>query len=295
MLLQVFCDSIFCLQMNLTKKILAYIKITRPINVIMTFLVVVVAILISEKEQTELTAIFLASLAAAFTAAAGNIINDIYDIETDRISHPERVLVLSSISKKAALNEYRLLNLIAIIISSGVSDILLLIVISSTIILFFYSFYLKKLPLIGNITVAFLTGLVFIYGGFAAGNSTAAIIPAVFAFLINLIREIVKDIQDIEGDSKLNCKTFPIRFGILASKRLVILISIVLILFTLYPFVTQLYRIEYFIVVMLIVNPVLVLSLKYLFDEKKVNNLNIVSRLLKLNMVVGLLAIYLGK
>jgi 4-hydroxybenzoate polyprenyltransferase len=281
--------------MNLTKKILAYIKITRPINVIITFLVVVVAILISEKEQTELTAIFLASLAAAFTAAAGNIINDIYDIETDRISHPERVLVLSSISKKAALNEYRLLNLIAIIISSRVSDILLLIVISSTIILFFYSFYLKKLPLIGNITVAFLTGLVFIYGGFAAGNSTAAIIPAVFAFLINIIREIVKDIQDIEGDSKLNCKTFPIRFGILASKRLVILISIVLILFTLYPFVTQLYRIEYFIVVMLIVNPVLVLSLKYLFDEKKVNNLNIVSRLLKLNMVVGLLAIYLGK
>ena len=84
-----------------------------------------------------------------------------------------------------------------------------------------------------------ITGLAFIYGGFAADNPDAAVIPAVFAFLINLIREIVKDVQDIEGDSKLNYQTFPIRFGIDTSKRLVILISLVLILFTLYPFVTQ--------------------------------------------------------
>ena len=295
MLLQLFWGSIFCLQMNLKKKIFAYIKIARPINVIITFLVVIVAILISEKEQTELIVIVLASLAAAFTAAAGNIVNDIYDIETDRVSHPNRVLVLGIITKKEAAIEYRFLNLIAIIISSFLSTGLLLIVITSIIILFFYSYTLKRKPLIGNITVAFLAGLVFIYGGIAAGNPKAAIIPATFAFLINLIREIVKDVQDIEGDSKLNYKTFPIRFGIDGSKLMVILLSIVLILLTLYPFVAQLYRIEYFIVVMLIVNPVLILCLKYLFDKKKENNPSRISRLLKLNMVIGLLAIYFGK
>ena len=89
--------------MNLTKKIFAYIKITRPINVIITFLVVVVAILISEKEQTELITIVLASLAAALTAAAGNIINDIFDIETDRVSHPDRVLVVGFAIQKRGL------------------------------------------------------------------------------------------------------------------------------------------------------------------------------------------------
>ena len=66
--------------------------------------------------------------------------------------------------------------------------------------------------------IALLTGLAFIYGGFAVGNPVAAIVPAVFAFLINLIREIVKDIQDIEGDTKAGVITFPIKFGFKKSK-----------------------------------------------------------------------------
>ena len=281
--------------MNPAKKIFAYIKITRPINVIITFLVVIVAILISEKVKTELIVVVLASLAAALTAAAGNIINDIFDIETDRVSHPERVLVLGSLSKKEAWFEYVFINLIAAFITVSLSQILFVFVLLTAFILFFYSYRLKRFPLVGNISIALVTGLAFIYGGFAVDNPIAAVIPAIFAFLINLIREIVKDVQDIEGDSKLKYQTFPIRFGIDASKRLVILISFLLMLFTFYPFITQHYKIEYFIVVMLIVNPVLVLCLKYLFDKSKENNLDIVSNLLKLNMVVGLLAIYLGK
>ncbi len=74
--------------MNPSKKIFSYIKITRPINVLITFIVVVAAILISAQHQIELCKIILVSLSAALTAAAGNIVNDIYDIETDKVSHP---------------------------------------------------------------------------------------------------------------------------------------------------------------------------------------------------------------
>ena len=281
--------------MNFSKKISAYIKIIRPINVIITFLVVIVAILISEKVKTELIVVVLASLVAALTAAAGNIINDIFDIETDRVSHSYRVLVISSLSTKEAWFEYVLINFIAAFIAISLSPILFIFVLLTAFILFFYSYRLKRLPLVGNISIAFVTGLAFIYGGFAVDNPIAAVIPAVFAFLLNLIREIVKDVQDIEGDSKLKYQTFPIRFGIDASKRLVILISLFLMLFTFYPFVTQYYKIEYFILVMLIVNPVLALCVKYLFDNSKENRLNSISKLLKLNMIVGLIAIYLGK
>ncbi len=281
--------------MNLTTKILSYIKITRPINVLITFFVVVVAILISQKAQTDLYTILLASIAASLVAAAGNIVNDIYDIESDKISHPNRVLVLGMISKKEAVYLLNLLNTVAIILVSRISITLLLLVIISFIVLFLYSRYLKKLPLVGNIVIALLTGLAFIYGGFASGNPVAAIVPAVFAFLINLIREIVKDIQDIEGDSKAGVITFPIKFGFKKSKTLILIISISLILYTLYPFITELYKIEYFIVVMVFVNPLLILSLKILFDSKKENNLSVVSNMLKLNMVLGLIAIYLGK
>jgi len=281
--------------MNFSSKIFSYIKITRPINVIITFFVVVVAILISQKEQTDFYLILLASITAALVAAAGNIINDIFDIETDKISHPKRVLVSGKISKKVAWTEYIILNSISIIISVSLSIRLIVIVLATIILLYIYSSTLKKLPLIGNLTIAFLTGLTFVYGGYAADNPVAAIVPAVFGFLINLIREIVKDILDIEGDNKLNYKTLPIKFGIDISKKLIILITLILIAFTVYPFLTEIYHIEYFIIVMVFVNPLLILCLKLLFDKKKATGITVVSKLLKLTMVLGLVAIYFGK
>jgi 4-hydroxybenzoate polyprenyltransferase len=277
-----------------SKKIFAYIKITRPVNVIITFFVVVVAILISQKEKTDLHIILLASITAALVAAAGNIINDIYDVESDKISHPDRVLVSGYLTKNEALYEYLFFNFTSVLIAAYLSPILLLIIITTIGLLFIYSSRLKRLPLIGNIIIALITALAFIYGGIAAGNTQAAVIPAIFAFLINLIREIVKDIQDIEGDSKLNLKTFPVRFGINISKQLILLITVALILFTIYPFVINYYKIEYFILVMIVVNPILIYSLKLLYDKSD-KNIPVVSRLLKLNMIVGLIAIYLGK
>jgi 4-hydroxybenzoate polyprenyltransferase len=280
--------------MILSKKIIAFIEITRPVNVIITFLVVIVAIVVSQKTQIETSRIILAALAAALTAAGGNIINDIYDIETDKISHPKRILVLGLLSRKEAIYFYNFVNILSIIIVSRLSAVLILIVVVSIIILFFYSYYLKKLPLIGNVIVAFLTSLAFIYGGFVSDNPAAAIVPATFAFLINLIREIVKDIQDIKGDSKIGYKTFPIKYGVQKSKIMILFTTVSLILYTLFPFITKLYKIEYFLIVMVLVNPILVLSLKLLYDNN-LSKISFVSKLLKIDMIFGLTAIYLGK
>ena len=281
--------------MNLTNKIFYYIKITRPLNVIITFLVVIVAILISQSDQIRLIIIFFASTAAAMVAASGNIINDIYDIETDKISHPNRVLVIGAITKNEAWIEYTSLNIIAIIIAALISFKLTFIVVVTIILLYFYSTALKKIPLVGNFTIAIITGLTFVYGGVTAGNLNESFIPAIFAFFINAIRELVKDIMDIDGDNKINIKTFPIRFGIPKSKQLVTVLTFLLIVFTFYPFLNQFYRIEYFIVVMVILNPILVVCLKFLSDKNEEKNLSNVSSLLKLNMIIGLIAIYVGK
>lgn len=273
---------------------IAFVKIIRPFNVLITFLVVVVAILITQNTRTDLNIIILASLAAALTSAAGNIINDIYDIETDRISHPERVLVKKLITKKQAVYYYNFLNTIAIIISSRISVIITILVVVSILLLFIYSAYLKRLPLIGNVIVALLTALAFVYGGFVTGNPYASFIPAVFAFLINLIRELVKDIQDIKGDSKIHFNTFPIKYGLDKTKYLIAVLSVVLILFTIYPFIAQLYSIEYFAIVMIIVNPVTVYSLKLLYDREQ-DRTQLISKILKLNIVFGLIAIFISK
>jgi geranylgeranylglycerol-phosphate geranylgeranyltransferase len=279
---------------ELIEKLTAIVKIVRPLNFIITFISVIVAAIISSPDKFPGLNVFLAALAASLVMASGNVINDIYDIGIDKINKPLRPLPSGIITIKEAYALYFIFIVTSIFISALVNEKAVVIVLISILLLFFYSKYLKRIPLVGNITVSFLTGLVFIFGGVAVGNPSAAIVPAIFAFLINLIREIVKDMEDIEGDTKAEVITFPVKFGFHNSNILILIISISLILYTLYPFITQLYKIEYFVVAMVIVNPILVYCLKLLFEDHSKKNLKKISNLLKLSMVFGLIAIYLG-
>lgn len=278
----------------MTEKLTAIVKITRPINLLITFISVIVTAIICKPNSFPLIEIILAAFTASFVMASGNIINDIYDIEIDKINRPERPLPSNKITIVQAYSIYISLVFISIFISIFLNEEALVIVLPSILLLFFYSKYLKRIPLVGNIVVAFLTGLVFIFGGVVVGNPSAAIVLAVFAFLINLIREITKDIQDFEGDKTIGVKTLPIYFGFKTSKLIILLFTFILILFTLYPFLTHLYKIEYFVFVMITVNPILIYCLKKLFQDQSLQNLKKISNLLKLSMVFGLIAIYLG-
>jgi len=278
----------------LIEKLTAIVKIIRPLNFIITFVSVIIAAIISSPDKFPGLNVFLAALAASLVMASGNVINDIYDIGIDKINKPLRPLPSKKITIKEAYALYFIFIVTSIFISALVNEKALAIVLISILLLLFYSKYLKRIPLVGNLTVAFLTGLVFIFGGVVVGNPSAAMVPAAFAFLINLIREIVKDMEDVEGDTKSGVVTFPVKFGSQKSKLFISLITISLILYTLFPFITQLYKIEYFVVVMVVVNPILVYCLKILFEDESVKNLKKISNLLKLSMVFGLIAIYLG-
>ncbi|MDH3268785.1 MAG: geranylgeranylglycerol-phosphate geranylgeranyltransferase [Ignavibacteria bacterium] len=278
----------------MTEKLTTTIKLIRPVNFFITFVSVIVAAIICQPYKTPGLNIFLAAFAASFSLASGNIINDIYDVSTDKINKPFRPLPSGKITQQESYILYILFAFISILLSIFLNEVAMVIVLSSILLLFVYSKYLKQIPLLGNITVALLTGIVFIFGGVVVQNPAAAIVPAVFAFLINLIREIVKDMEDVEGDNRAGVITFPIKFGFQKSKILILIIAIFLILFTLFPFLSNLYKIEYFIAVMVIVNPILVYCIKILFESTSIENLNKISNLLKLSMVFGLIAIYLG-
>lgn len=276
------------------EKLTATIKIFRPVNFLITFISVIVAAIICQPSEIPWLNVALAAFSASFVMASGNIINDIYDIEIDKINQPQRVLAASKISISSVMFLYTLLIVISLLFAWFINLIAFGIVIGTSILLFLYSKSLKKFSLVGNIVVAFLTGLVFIFGGVAVDNPDAAIVPALFAFLINLIREIVKDMEDVDGDAKVGIVTFPIKFGYQKSKYFILLITTSLIVITIYPFITELYKIEYFIVVMVIVNPILVYCSKKIFEDHSIKNLKKISNLLKLNMIFGLIAIYLG-
>lgn len=277
------------------KRFFNYIKIIRPLNCLITALVVIVGGIISSVGNSINSNLVLASIAAAFAAAYGNVINDLYDIEIDKIVHPNRPLAKGELKIVEVRIFYVCLILAALALSFSLDYILFAVTILAILLLFFYSAILKKIPLIGNIVVALLTALAFLYGGIAVQNIPGAVLPAIFAFLINLIRELVKDAEDFEGDKKNNVITFPIKFGIQRTKQLVMMLTLILIGLTFYPFVERIYRIEYFVIVMIVVNPILVFSLKSLFTFNERKNFHFISSLLKLDMIFGLIAIYLGK
>ena len=274
---------------------IAYLKIIRPVNCVITFISVIVAAFIANENSFPTIIVLFAAFAAALTAAAGNLINDYFDIEIDKISHSDRPLVTGQVTKNNALILYLLLNLSALILSYQISMVAFGIVLLSIFLLLFYSASLKRMILFSNYIVAWLTGMVFMFGGIVVGNVSAAVIPALFAFMINFIREIVKDIQDTKGDLSAGVVTFPAKYGIDKTIVVIIILTIILMLLTLHPFIFSYYKIEYFIVVMIVVNPLLVYFLKSIYKNHSIENFKKMSLLLKINMVIGLIAIYLGK
>lgn len=276
------------------KKLLSIIEITRPVNVIFTFAVVVVAAIISLGVFSLNSIIILAGVSASFVIAAGNIINDIFDIDIDKINRPNRVLPSNKMSIAEAKMVYAIFTFLAILLSSQISLSAIFIVIITSVILFFYSKIFKRVPLIGNIAVAVCTGLAFLYGGIVVENIEVAVIPAIFAFLINIIREILKDIEDIEGDRKNDYSTLPIVYGAVNSKKVISLLIFILIVFTFYPFLFHLYKIEYFIIVLFFVDLPLVFVSKELLKKDSMNKLSKLSLYLKVIMVFGLISIFVG-
>jgi len=195
-----------------------YIEILRPGNAIMGAIAV---ILIAIIDKTISIPIILAMITVFLETAAGNVINDYYDYHIDLINKPERPIPSGRISLKAGRNYAFLLFILATVgglIISHLTDnwIPLIIVIAADVVLYLYAYKLKATPLIGNLTVAFMTGLGFVFAGYAINTwsiISTSIFLGFFAFVMTLAREIIKDIEDIEGDKADGAKTLPILVG----------------------------------------------------------------------------------
>ena len=272
-----------------------FFNIIRPVNCLITFIAIIVSGLICTKNNHISTNLFLAGLVGFLITAAGNSINDIIDIDIDRINRPNRPLPSLIITLKQAWVLFVMLVTTSLVLSLFLNQFAFLIVLLSNVLLILYSLTIKRVMLFGNIVISFLTAYAFIFGGIVVENVKGALIPAVFAFLINLIREMIKDMEDIKGDKLAGLNTFPIKFGSTASQYFVLFVSTILFLFSFVPFLFHIYEIEFFVVIMIIVNPILFYIVKSLFEDSSKQNLGRISSLLKFNMVIGLIAIYIGK
>jgi 4-hydroxybenzoate polyprenyltransferase len=254
-------------------------------------------------------------IATLCIAAAGNIINDIYDVETDTVNKPNKVIVGRSVSEKMAYNLFIIFNVIGVLIGFYLSHLVsksgffaLFVVISA--LLYIYASYLKQLIIIGNVVISFLVAMSLIIVGLfellpaiTATNQDTQLTffkiifdYAVFAFILNVLREIIKDIQDIDGDYKAGMNTLPIAVGRDRATKIAFALAFVPLLLVIYYLGTymykQLYVVAYFLVS--IVAPLIYVIIKLYGAETK-SDFAFLSGLIKIIMLFGALSLLLYK
>ena len=274
-------------------KIISYLKLTRPGNNLIVALSVLMGALVT-KELIPWSKVILACLSASFISGGGNAINDYFDIQIDKINKPQRPLPKGEISSKNALWFSLLLFFIGIFLSILIRPMALILAVFAVLGLIFYSAYLKKRFFWGNFLVSLICGLAFIYGGITTQDFRLSLIPAIFAFLFHWGREIIKDIQDLRGDLVYQAETFPIKLGIKPSLIFTTFIFSLLILFTFLPYLLGIFSWLYLIVVVLGVDLVLIYVLFSSWRDSSFKNLGRLSFILKIDMLLGLAAIYVG-
>ena len=158
----------------------ALLRLSRPVNVGITFLTIVVAAELAGG-LLMLQNVFLAALSASLITIGANVINDYYDISIDRINKPERPLAAGDISPATAFVYFCMVYLIAWLSALLISALMFFIAFFFSFLLFFYSYKLKRTVLWGNLAVSLTTAMAFVYGGVAVQNVRAVLFPAGFA------------------------------------------------------------------------------------------------------------------
>ena len=206
--------------------ILGLVKASRIPNLLILSLAQVLSIHFILLESILDVSAIMVIISTSTIAAAGYIINDYYDQKIDMINRPEGVIVGVSLKRRRALFLHSFFNLLAIVIGFLVDPLVGLIHIFSATVLWLYSNQLRRLPLIGNLAIAALSGMTFlILLVHFRSSHMVMLIYAFFAFLMVLIREIVKDIEDVKGEAAFGCVTVPVVWGIRGAKIIIYIVT----------------------------------------------------------------------
>ncbi len=271
----------------------AFVRLTRAWNLlIIVFAQYFTAFFLAQADVLHDFRLFLLSLSTVLIAAGGYVINDYYDVKIDYVNNPERVVVGKTIHRRFAILLHVALSVLGVFVGLFVSWKLAIVNVFSVSVLWFYSNLLKRLPFIGNFTVALLTGasiavILLLYHT----NTVLILIYALFSFFMTLVREIIKDMEDLKGDNTYGCKTLPIVWGIRKTKTtlylLILFFSVVVLV------INQLYiNLEVIYFVMLLFVPLAWLVTRLVRADTK-KDYGWLSSFCKVIMLLGILSMTL--
>lgn len=274
---------------------MAFLRILRPANCIFIFVCVMGGAYFKNDyifESATLYVSFIAMLIGAF----GYVINDVVDIDMDRLNRPHRVLPSNEMKKSTAIVFSLILVASGVYLATFIENLYIIyITILNSFLLFIYALSLKKIPLIGNLLVAIVAGSTFIFGGLSNDNILNSINIAIIASIFTLIREIVKDAEDIHGDSSFGAKTLPIIFSRAFSLEFVGFLIVLLLGFIIFLYSTQ----RMFLKTTILLTILTIIPMFYLMVEnlKKINTISLrrYSNFIKIEMLVLLIITFFGE
>ncbi len=292
---------------------LGYLRLMRPLNCLMTAIAVLIGGLIVLKGDVFYFApVYMAMLAAFLIAGGGNAINDYVDFESDRINRPKRPIPGGQVSRSAALVFSAVLFIIGIVLAGFINWIAFLIALVNSLLLIGYSTSMQNKLLLGNIAVSYLVGSSFLFGGAAVGNLMLPFLLLLLSGLANMSREIVKDLEDIEGDRKSFLKRITskikekiaerfritkrgaeIRVGRKKLKAMAGISLFLAVLISPLPYILGILGMSY-LAVLALTDLVFLVALAFIYKSHTKKQFHRTSRLIKLGMFLGLIAFIAG-
>ena len=287
-----------------------FIALTRPVNMLICGLSVICGAIIGDRPATLFIELLTspgrgsspawayrtgaAALSASLILAAGNVLNDICDVSSDSINAPKRPIPAGEVTVGKAYYFFALLTVAGFLCALPLHIPGIAVALTAFSLLVVYDIKLKGVPLAGNIVVAGLGGLAFIYGGIAGNCVREALIPASFAMLFHLGREILKDAADIRGDTSAGVKTTATEWGVATACRLASFVLILLAVVVALPSLTGRFGVVYTVYIALGVCPVLLYAAGSSLTNQSESNLRRISMILKVDMPLGIIAVLAG-
>jgi len=202
------------------------VELIRPLNCVFAGLAVLIGVFIAGETfhfdgelvgidwtSYELVRAALAFAAAVLITGAGNAINDYFDRNIDKVNRPKRPIPSGRVEPSTALATSQAMFVFGILLTVPITVWCVVLAALNTLILASYAAGLKRKGLAGNITIGYLVGSTFLFGGLVIGDLQVASILAAMAALATVGRELIKDIEDMKGDRASRIVTMPLRYG----------------------------------------------------------------------------------
>ncbi|THE66192.1 geranylgeranylglycerol-phosphate geranylgeranyltransferase [Salinadaptatus halalkaliphilus] len=189
------------------------LELTRPVNVVAASVLTFIGAFVAGGVLEQPLAVGAAVAATGLAVGAGNAINDYFDREIDRINQPERAIPRGAVSPRGALGFSIVLFGAAVSLAVTLPTVAIVIAGLNLAALVAYTEVFKGLPGLGNALVAYLVGSTFLFGAAAVGEIGPAVVLFILAAIATVSREIIKDVEDLEGDREEGLRTLPIAIG----------------------------------------------------------------------------------